>query len=76
MSVFQISSFSVSRLGLDTVKTCHRPVADVITTAMPETHLGGCLAVSDLALEHLADAAARIEMPLETVANHTTTSLR
>ena len=29
-----------------------------------------------LAPEHLADAAARIEKPLETIANHSTISLR
>jgi hypothetical protein len=30
----------------------------------------------DLALEHLADAVTSIEMPMGTIANHTTTSLR
>jgi len=34
------------------------------------------LRYAHLAPEHLADAAARIEKPLETVANHSTISLR
>jgi len=34
------------------------------------------LRYAHLAPEHLADAVARIEKPLETVANHSTISLR
>jgi len=34
-----------------------------------------CLALCILALLQPADAVARIEMPLETIANHTTASL-